>query len=340
MFDCSKNLITDVSAKNFVNYIKFNQHLKKINFFDNQITNVVGSLFLEILNTNKSLRSVNLLLNKVQLRTIEEINRILKSHAQKEKEKYIPDLHKAIKNLQFDQQSFKFYEKNIKYKKLMQSDLYKRVKQEDKHLTKLINKEHEKIDIKINQKINIESEVVKVQNQIKDILQNLNILNDEVFEQSKELEKKIEAEKKNFKKIKDENDLLKIEYNATKKSYDDIINETIAKQKKSENKLGMAQLALNSRMKEINKKREMLSKLYDPDLLVPIINKTTNQINVIKDNLRKSSKLTKKTTFNNLFSEQYISSSTNENMLTTTSNNNKKDSLKKMILKKSVSNLK
>ena len=162
VFDCSRNLITDVSAKNFVNYIKFNQHLKKINFFDNQITNVVGSLFLEILNTNNSLRSVNLLLNKVQLRTIEEINRILKSHAQKEKEKYIPDLHKAIKNLQFDQQSFKFYEKNIKYKKLMQSDLYRRVKQEDKHLTKLINKEHKKIDIKINQKINIESEVVEV----------------------------------------------------------------------------------------------------------------------------------------------------------------------------------
>ena len=45
----------------------------------------------------------------------------------------------------------------------------------------------------------------------------------------------------------------------------------------------------------------------------------------------------KKTTFN----DQYISSSTNENMLTTTSNNNnKKDNITKMILKKSVSNVK
>ena len=88
-FDCSQNLITDASAKNLVNYIKYNQHLKKINFFDNQITNVVGNLFLEILSTNKNLRSVNLLLNKVQLRTIEEINKILKSHANKEKAKYI-----------------------------------------------------------------------------------------------------------------------------------------------------------------------------------------------------------------------------------------------------------
>ena len=176
---------------------------------------------------------------------------------------------------------------------------------------------------------------------MKDILQNINILNDQIFEQQKELEKKIETEKKNFKKIKDENDLLKIEFNATQKSYDDIINETIAKQKKSEDKLSIAQLALNSKMKEINRKRDMLSKLYDPDLLVPIVGKNENKIDIIKDNLRKSSKLMKKTTFNNLFSDQYISSSTNENMLTTTSNNNnKKDNIKKMILKKSVSNVK
>ena len=94
-------------------------------------------------------------------------------------------------------------------------------------------------------------------------------------------------------------------------------------------------------MKEINRKRDMLSKLYYPDLLVPIVGKNENKIDMIKDNLRKSSKLMKKTTFNNLFSDQYISSSTNENMLTTTSNNNnKKDNIKKMILKKSVSNVK
>ena len=67
---------------------------------------------------------------------------------------------------------------------------YKRVIQEDKHLTKLINKENKKIDIKINQKLNIESEIIKVQNEMKDILQNINILNDQIFEQQKELEKK------------------------------------------------------------------------------------------------------------------------------------------------------
>ena len=63
--------------------------------------------------------------------------------------------------------------------------------------------------------------------------------------------------------------------------------------KKSEDKLSIAQLALNSKMKEINRKRDMLSKLYDPDLLVPIVGKNENKIDMIKDNLRKSSKLMK-----------------------------------------------
>ena len=39
---------------------------------------------------------------------------------------------------------FKYYEKNIKYKKLMQTDLYKRVKQDDKQFSKLIKKENKK----------------------------------------------------------------------------------------------------------------------------------------------------------------------------------------------------
>ena len=344
--DCSINLITDLSARNFVKNIRYNHILKKINFFDNQLTNVIGNLFLEILETNKTLRSINLLLNKVQLKTMEEINKILKANSQKEKAKYVPELHKAIKNLQFNPQSFKFYEKNIKYKKLMQSTLYKRVKKEDKHLNKLINKENRKIDLKINQKINIESEVVKVQNEIKQIMQNLSTMQDQVFEQEKDLEKKIEIEKKNFKKIKDGNDLLKIEFNATKKSFDDIINETIEKQKRAEDKLSIAQLALNSKMKEINKKRDMLAKLYDPDLLVPINtnkNNNNNQFEMIKERLKKSGNFAKKTTFNNILSEQFNtanSTSINDNMVTTTSNKNMKDSLKKMILKKSISNVK
>ena len=353
-FDCSNNFITDKTAINFVKNIKYNHTLKKLNLFDNQVSNNTGNLFLEFLHTNKTLRSVNLLLNRVQLRTIEEINKMLKNNFNKEKAKYVPDLCKNIKNLKFNPEAFKFYEKNIKYKKLVQKDLFKRVKQDDKYFSKIINKENKKIDIKINKKLNLESEIEKTQNQIKNILQNLSQIQDELFEKEKDIERKIENEKKIFKKYKDENDLLKIEYNATKKSFDDIVNETLQKKKKSEDKLGIVQIAVNSKLKEINKKRDFLAKLYDPDLLIPIKDKKESDINqfeLIKGKNKKlSSSFIKKSTFNyssvnnfnNIISEHNntgLSTSTNENLLTTASGNidwKKKESVKRAILKKSI----
>ena len=348
-FDCSQNLITDISAINFVKNMKYNHTLKKINFFDNQLTNNIGNAFIEILHTNKTLRIINLFLNRIQLRIIDEINRILKINVEKEKAKYVPDLHKSVKNLKFNPEMFKFYEKSIRYKKLMQSDLYKKLKQDDKHFSKLINIENKKINIKVNQKLSIDSKITKTQNEIKDILQNLGELEEGLFEQEKEFEKKMEAEKKLFKKYKDENELLTIEYNATKKSYDDIIKETLKKQQKVQEKLNIAQIAVNSKLKEINKRREILSQLYDPDMLRPIKNESNNnQIEMIKERLKKQGmSFMKKQTFNyssfnnfnNLTSEQnntVISTTTNENILTTNSGNIDKNSIKKSILKKSI----
>ena len=336
-FDCSQNLITDLSATTFVKNIKYNHSLKKLNLFDNQLTNNIGNILLELLHTNKTLRSVNLLLNRVQIKTIEEINKLIKYNLEKEKAKYVPDLYKSIKSLKFNPEMFKFYEKNIRYKKKMQKDLYKRVKQEDKYFSKIINKENKKIDVKINKKINIESEIENTQNQIKDIMQNISQLQEEIFDHEKEMKRKIEAEKKIFKKYKDQNELLQIEYNATKKSYDDIIKETILKQKKSLDKLNIAQISVNSKTKEINKRRELISKLYDPELLRPINNETgKNQIEIMKERLKKqSSSVIKKSTY---YSEQNNTGiSTNENMLTTTSGNNDlKKSIKKSILKKAI----
>jgi len=350
-FDCSNNLITDLSGKYFVQKLRFNHTLTKINLFDNQLTNIVGNSFLELIRGNKTLRTINLLFNRIQMRTIEEINRVLKYNHQNERSKYIPDLHKSIKNLQFKPEMFKYYEKNIKYKKLMQTDLYKRVKQDDKQFSKLIKKENKKIDIKINQKINIESQIKETQDQIKDILQQINILQEQAFENEKDIERKIEIEKKICKKYKDENDMLKIEYNTNKKSFDDIIKETIEKQKKIEEKVNLAEITVNSKLKEVYKKREILSKLYDPDNLVPI---KANKIEMIKDKFKKNTSFFKKSTFNytnfnsfnKLVQEQNnigLTNTSNENILTTASgnnDNNKKENLKKTILKKSISKAK
>ena len=341
-FDCSMNLITDVSATNFVKSIKYNHILKKINLFDNQVSNNIGNIFLEILVSNRTLRSINLLLNKVQIKTIEEINKILKSNAQKEKAKYVPDLYKSIKNLKFNPEAFKFYEKNIKNKKIMQSELFRRVRQEEKHFSQLKNSENKKIDAKINQKLKIESDIINTQNEIKNIIQKISQLDDEYFELEKEYERKIEIEKKNYKKYKDENDLLQIEYNATKKSYDDIINETTLKQQKSENILNLAKISVKSKLKEINKKREILSKLYGQNSS----RSNEGEGNKIKSKLKKLSSMKKSSlnfssTNNNIITEQNntgISTSTNENLVTSTSGNlafMKRESLRRSMLKKS-----
>ena len=350
-FDCSQNLITDLSATNFVKNLKYNHSLKKLNLFDNQLTNNVGNIFLEILHTNKTLRSVNLLFNKIQIRTIEEINKVLKSNSRKDKSKYIPDLHKMIKDLKFNPQAFKFYENNIKYKKQVQKELYKRVKIDDKNFTKLKNKENKKVVAKINQKINLDNEIITIQNEIKNLVQKLSAIQDQVFEQEKEIEMKIEKEKKNCKQIKSKNEMLEIEYKTTKKSYDEIIQETIINQKKSEEKLNLAKISVNAQLTEINKKRDYLAKLYDPDNLISTkITNNSNQLELIKERLKKMPIIMKKSTFNysslnninNLISEQNntgVTTTSNDNMLTTTSNNDnkKKESIKKSILKKSIS---
>ena len=48
----------------------------------------MGNLFIEILETNKNLISVNLVYNRVQMKTIDEINRILKLNNEKQKSNF------------------------------------------------------------------------------------------------------------------------------------------------------------------------------------------------------------------------------------------------------------
>ena len=103
--------------------MKFNRALKRVNFFDNQLKNEMGNLFIEILESNKTLIYINLIYNRVQMKTIDEINRILKLNNEKQKAKFIPNLLRDIKGLQFNPELFSFYTKNIDSKKNQQEVL-------------------------------------------------------------------------------------------------------------------------------------------------------------------------------------------------------------------------
>ena len=329
-FDCSSNYISDVSAKEFINNIKYNRCLKKINFYDNQLKNEMGNLFIEILEFNKTLIYINLIFNRVQMKTIDEINRILKLNSEKQKAKFIPNIQRDIKNLQFNPELFKSYTQNIKNKKSQQEVLYRKVRQDDKHFTKLKNRNNRKIDIKVQEMEILQSEITECQEKIKEIKENMQLIQSETFNQENEINDKIEEELKILKIYRSQNDILMAEYNATKKDLEIVVHETEEKLKKEKEKLELSIISVTSMTKELKKKEELYQNLNNPEMIVPIKEIKIDQ-NKNKDK-KKNYKLLKKTTSNinnnlisnNINSEQNLTrltSSNNDNIITTTSAN-------------------
>ena len=71
--------------------------MKSINFYDNQLRNESGTALIESLRKNKNILQIQLKYNRVQLRVLEEINKLLKQNGDNYKKKYIPNLKKEIK---------------------------------------------------------------------------------------------------------------------------------------------------------------------------------------------------------------------------------------------------
>jgi hypothetical protein len=332
-FDCSMNLISDITAKDFIKNMKYNRTLKKVNLFDNQLTDEMGNIFIEMLEMNKSLVNVNLMYNRVQLKTIEDINKILKINAENKKSRFIPDLQKDIKNLQFNPEMFKYYTKNILNKKEQQKSLYKKVRQDDKSFSRLIIKENHKVDLKIKEKESMEVEIKKYQGKIKEIKDKLDQMESEITNYEDEINKKVDEEVKLLKKCKDQNDMLKAEYNATKKDLDLVMEETKEKQKISVEKLNMAKKSIDFIKKEIIKKGELLKNLNNPEMLV--------HVNIDENKIKKGKILRRRSVnyinYNNLNTGQdltKLSSSNIGNIITMTSGNI--DFKRKDIMKRSV----
>ena len=281
-FDCSVNFISDISAKDFIKNMKFNRALKRINFFDNQLKNEMGNLFIEILETNKSLININLIYNRVQMKTIDEINRILKLNNEKQKAKFLPNLIRNIKGLQFNPELFSFYTQNINNKKNLQEVLYKKVKQDDRHFTKLLNKEQKRIEIKVQEMQNIQSEIVECQKKIKEVREKYDKLKSIIREHEENMNEKIEEENKVLKEIKSKNKYLEIEFNATKKDLENVIIETKDKYKISLDKLNLAKKSVNSMVLEIKRKKELLNNLYNPDMLISTKSKNEENLKKMK----------------------------------------------------------
>jgi Ran GTPase-activating protein (RanGAP) involved in mRNA processing and transport len=326
VFDCSINFISDVTAKEFIYNMKYNRTLKKINFYDNELKNEMGELFLKILETNRTLIYINLIFNKVQMKTIDEINHILKINCERQKARFVPNLQRDIRNLKFNPELFKSYAKNIINKKSQQKVLYERVKQDDRHLSKLKSRNNRKLDIKMQEKEILQTEITECQEKIKGIKDNIEKCKLQEQDIEMEINDKIEEEVKILKKIKEQNGMLRTEYNLMKKDLQSVIDETEQKLKKRKENLNLKTISLWSLTKELKKKEELYKKLYNPDMLVSIKD-TKNEQNKFNKDKKKSFKIAKRTiSKNNINSitshiiNNNINSENNQTGITTTNN--------------------
>ncbi len=81
--------------------------MKVLNFYDNQIQNEAGIQMIETLRNNNNIIKLKLRYNRIQLRIIEEISRLVKLNNDDDKKKKIPNIKKEIRNIYVNDENFK-----------------------------------------------------------------------------------------------------------------------------------------------------------------------------------------------------------------------------------------
>lgn len=269
-FDCSSNFITDLSMKEFLYSLEHNHTLKYLNLYDNQLHNDMGSLLLEILEKNKTLLNINLLYNRIQLKTIDEINEKLKSNNGKEKAKYVPNLMKSIKDLGFKPEDFSNLIKQIKSKKAQQIVLAKKVKEDNKEYVRLLAKENKLVKQKDLKLVKLKEGIKSIEFKIRELDKNIKLVENNYTISEKQIKGRINEEKKIYEQIDMKNRKLKVEYDMVKNELDDVINSTKLRYKESQENSLTAQNTLNDMHEKLNNLQVLYEDLNNPDLLVSI----------------------------------------------------------------------
>ena len=213
--DFSRNYISDKSAKYFFENLVNNRNLQRLNFFDNQLQNQSANAIIEGLKINHFLTYINLKSNRVPIRVMKEINKKIQSNKLSEKDKFLPQLKREIKDLSFDPEEIN----SLKVRILLQN--------QEKELSIQKLKEDNKI-IKLK-KLESKKELNKVESESNILLLKLEEINKEI-KNINEM-KESEISKYNDESIKIEEDLtdiqkeverINIENERHKDKYDDI----------------------------------------------------------------------------------------------------------------------
>ena len=273
-FDCSNNFITDYTGRDFAISLKNNITLKSINLYDNQLHDEIGKLFIELLDINKTLIYINLNYNRIQVKTMEELNKILKINHDKQKNSFIPDLVQNIKELEFQPEQFSILSKKILEKKSLQKFLYKKVQKDDKKFCSLLNIENKKIEKELKKLDELIKEKKEYELKILEITRKMDISDRERIIKEEKIKDKIEEEKKILEDIKEENHIVLKDFNMDKSELMENFEKKEKEHKLSKEKYLMAKNFYDSKDKEYIEKFSYYQDLINPNLLVPI--KKTN----------------------------------------------------------------
>ena len=269
-FDCSNNFITDYTGRELAQNLINNHSLKNLNLYDNQLHDEIGTLFIEMLDINKTLVHINLNYNRIQVKTIEDLNKILKINYDKQKNTFIPDLIRNIKDLEFEPSQFSILSKKILEKKSLQNFLYKKVQQDDKNFCSLLNIENKKIE-KAKKKLNeIIIEKKEYENKIFEINRKMENNDRERRQKEKEIKDKMEIEEKILKEINIQNKRILKDYNMDKNELMETLSKTENKHKISQEKYFYAKNYYDNKDREYIKKFSYYQDLINPNLLIPI----------------------------------------------------------------------
>ena len=283
--DLSSNVITEATAIDFISNAEYNTSLKCLNLYDNQIRNEIGKHIMRILDTNKTLIKINLIFNRVQLKTIEEINAKLKINCINERKKYTPEIERTIRDLAFHPNEFKVLIKQIKRKKEQQVTIYKKIKEEHKKYTELLKEEHKLVDKKKEEYKKVKEKLKDMEKKISDSSVNMKIIGEDLIINENKIKQQIYKENHEKGEFDLENIKAKADYELVKKDMEAIINKTRIKYGESQDKIINAQKSLN----KLNLQLKKMNKLYD-NLMNP---HKLSQINK-KESLRRKDSIRRK----------------------------------------------
>ena len=261
LLDCSTNYLTNNGIKNLIKSLEVNNSLKSLNLYDNQLQKDIGNLILESLQKNKTLVYINLYYNRIPIKKIDEINKFIKINADNQKQKFIPNLIRSVRQLEFNPNQFEILSLKIKNKKIERDSLYKKVKEEDSIYSSAIQKQQKEIDIKVSQ-------LEIINKKIKDLEKKIHGTDEEMLQDDKNfkeleyrLKQKIYLETNYLKEANIDKNFAEREYKGVEMESENLISMTQEKYNISERAFRKMQFSLNSMNDDFNKKTYELNRI-------------------------------------------------------------------------------